>query len=91
MNSKRLTNISNAIENNGAATKEYSEEKVKFKSDVLSINSQYKFINARNNRIKNVGDPIEETDAINKKNILTLKTTNLLFFLTILTGLDFLK
>jgi hypothetical protein len=59
MNSKRLTNISNAIENNGAATKEYSEEKVKFKSDVLSINSQYKFINARNNRIKNVGDPVE--------------------------------
>jgi hypothetical protein len=59
MNSKCLTNTSNAIENNDAVTKEYSEEKVKFKSDVLSINSQYKFINARNNRIKNVGDPVE--------------------------------
>jgi hypothetical protein len=65
MDNKRLTNFSIPIEYYDAITKGC------LKDNVLSLNSHYKYIDARNNWTKNIGDLVEETDAINKKYLNT--------------------
>jgi hypothetical protein len=53
MNNYRIKNVRTLSEQSDAVNKNYSDNSLNtIKNNFLSINSQYKFINARGNRIK---------------------------------------
>ena len=61
MTNKAIKNLSWPNDINDAVPKKYLYQ------NVLLLDNKINNFNAKDNRIKNVGDPIEDGDAVNKK------------------------
>ena len=80
MDGNRIMNVQKAIEEMNVVTKEYLEEKEKLVNDIHKKFVQDNFLHSKkaklqsvldmnNKRIKNVADPTEDGDAVNKKHL----------------------
>ncbi len=61
------------------------------KNGFLSIKSQYKFINARSNSIKNVGDLVDDEDAVSKKHLNEITNAQICHPVLLLNPVDWIK
>ena len=78
MKKHSVKNLASAKDNDDAVSKSYLDNSISqavinlnktFRNNFLSINKQNKVIDAKNNIIKNVADPIDDGDAVNKKHL----------------------